>query len=54
MRLEIAIDHIEDVMRLDRKIDDYTRRIVTEVKASDTTLTRIYGVGPTQRCAHLG
>ena len=33
MRLEIAIDHIEDVMRLDRKIDDYTRRIVTEVKA---------------------
>ena len=33
MRLEIAFDHIEDVMRLDRKIDDYNRRIVAEVKS---------------------
>ena len=54
MRLEIAIDHIEDVMRLDRKIDDYTRRIVIEVKASNTTLTRIYGVGPLNAALILG
>lgn len=54
VRLEIAIDHIEDVMRLDRKIDDYTRRIVTEVKASGTTLTRIYGVGPLNAALIIG
>ena len=54
MRLEIAIDHIEDVMRLDRKIDDYTRRIVTEVKASNTTLTRDLWSRTAQRRAHLG
>ena len=54
MRLEIAIDHIEDVMRIDRKIDDYTRRIVTEIKASGTTLTRIYGVGPLNAALIIG
>lgn len=54
MRLEIAIDHIEDVMRLDRKIDDYSRRIVTEVKASGTTLTRVYGIGALNAALILG
>ena len=54
MRLEIAIDHIEDVMRLDRKIDDYNKRIVTEVKTSGTTLTRVYGVGPINAAVILG
>ena len=54
MRLEIAIDHIEDVMRLDRKIDDYNRRIVAEVKTSGTTLTRVYGVGPINAAIILG
>ena len=34
MRLEIAFDHIEDVMHLDRKIDDYNRRIVADIKAA--------------------
>jgi transposase len=54
VRLEIALDHIDDVMRLDRKIDDYTRRIVTEVKASGTTLTRIHGVGPLNAALIIG
>jgi len=54
MRLEIAFDHIEDVMRLDRKIDDYNRRIVTEIKNSGTTLTRVYGVGPINAAVILG
>lgn len=54
MRLEIALDHIEDVMRLDRKIDDYNRRIVTEIKNSGTTLTRLYGVGPINAAVILG
>jgi transposase len=54
MRLEIAIDHIEDAMRLDRKIDDYNKRIVTEIKTSGTTLTRVYGVGPINAAVILG
>jgi len=54
MRIEIALDHIEDVKRLDAKIDDYTRRITTEVKASDTTLTRVYGIGPVSAAAIIG
>ena len=54
VRLEVAIDHIEDVMRLDRKIDDCTRRIVSEVKASGTTLTRIYSVGPLNAALIIG
>ena len=54
MRLEIALDHIEDIMRLDRKIDDCNRRVVAEVKASGTTLTRVYGVGPINAAVILG
>ena len=54
MRLEIAFDHIEDVMRLDRKIDDYNRRIVTDVKTCGTTLIRLYGVGPINAALILG
>lgn len=46
MRVEIALDHIGDVARLDRKIDECTLRINAEVKTSGTTLTRIYGIGP--------
>ena len=54
MRLVIAIDHIEDVMRLDRKIDDYNRRIVTEIKTSATTVTRVYEIGPINAAVILG
>ena len=54
MRLEIAIDHIEDVMRLDRKIDDYNRRIVIEIQNCGTTLTRLYGIGPINAALILG
>lgn len=54
MRLEIALEHIEDIMRLDRQIDDCNRRVVTEVKASGTTLTRVYGIGPINAAVILG
>ena len=54
MRLEIALEHIEDIMRLDRKIDDCNRRVVTEVKNSGTTLTRVYGIGPINAAVILG
>ncbi len=54
MRLEVALDHIEDIMRLDRKLDDCNKRIVAEIKASGTTLTRVYGVGPINAAVILG
>jgi transposase len=54
LRLEIAFDHIEDVMRLDRKIGDYNRRIVAEIKICGTTLIRLYGVGPINAALILG
>lgn len=54
MRVELALDHIEDVRRLDRKIDQATGRINSMVKESKTTLTRIYGIGPVNAALILG
>lgn len=54
MRLQIALDHIEDIMRLDRKLDDCNKRIIGEVKASGSTLTRVYGIGPINAAVILG
>ena len=54
MRLEIALDHIEDIMRLDRKLDDCNKRIIAEIKATGTTLTRVYGIGPINAAVILG
>lgn len=45
MRVELALDYIEDIEVLDRKIDAATAKIVAMVKASNTTLTRVYGIG---------
>ena len=54
MRVEVARDHIDDIARLDRKIDDYTKRITTEVKAADTTVTQIFGIGPLNAAMIIG
>ena len=53
-RVEIALEHIGDIARLDLKIDEATRRINTAIKASGTTLTRIYGIGPVNAAVILG
>lgn len=54
MRVELALDHIEDIKRFDRRIDDVTLKINAAVEASGTTLTRIYGVGPVSAGLILG
>jgi transposase len=54
MRIELALDHIEDIKRFDRRIDDVTLKINAAVEASGTTLTRIYGVGPVSAGLILG
>ena len=45
MRVELALDHIDDIRRLDRRIAEVTVKIDAAVKESGTTLTRIHGVG---------
>ena len=42
----MASEVLRDVRTLDRKIADLNGRIEAEVKASGTTLTEIFGVGP--------
>jgi transposase len=42
----LASEVLRDVRTLDRKIADLNERIEAEVKASGTTLTEIFGVGP--------
>ncbi len=54
MRVELALDYIEDVRRLDLKIDEATAKIVKLVEASKTTLTRVYGIGPVNAAVILG
>jgi transposase len=45
MRVEIALEHIEDIMRIDLKIDAVAKRIHAEIKASGTTLPASTGSG---------
>jgi transposase len=54
MRVEVALDHVGDIARLDLKIDEITRRITAAVKASGTTLTRVYGIGPINAAVIMG
>ena len=42
----MASEVLRDVRTLDKKIADLDGRIETEVEASDTTLTQIFGIGP--------
>jgi transposase len=51
MRLEIALDHIEDVMRPDRKLDDCNKRIIAEVKIRNDVDSGVWDRAD-QRCGH--
>lgn len=54
MRIELALDHIDDIQRFDRRIDEVTLQIHAAVTEADTTLTRIYGIGPVTAGLILG
>ncbi len=45
VRVELAWDHVDDLRRIDAKIDTITLKIHAAVKASGSTVVRIYGVG---------
>src|SRR5919112_2350025 len=46
LRRRLASEVLRDVRTLDKKIADLNGRIETEVEASGTTLTEIFGIGP--------
>src|SRR5215212_4747522 len=46
VRCRLASELLRDIRTLDRKIADLNERIESEVEASGTTLTEIFGVGP--------
>ncbi len=54
IRKALARDLVEDVQRLDRKLDANEADIVEAVTASGTTLTEIQGVGPITAAKIIG
>jgi transposase len=46
LRRQLASEVLRDIRTLDRKIAELNERIETEVEASGTALTEIFGVGP--------
>ena len=54
MRYELALELVDDVRRLDQQIKESHRRIRTAVRASKTSLTELFGVGPIVACAVIG
>jgi transposase len=42
---QLAVEHIGELRRLDRRIDTVTLQLSEAVEASGTTLTKVYGVG---------
>jgi transposase len=53
-RVELARDHIADIERLDTKIKTAGKQIADAVKATNTTVTEVYGVGPINGALILG
>jgi len=54
LRYELALELVDDVRRLDQQIKESHRRIRTAVRASKTSLTELFGVGPIVACAVIG
>jgi transposase len=50
-RKRICLELVEEIRRLDKQLAELRRRTVTAVAASATTVTDVYGVGPT--CAAI-
>lgn len=54
MRHQLALELVDDVARLDDQIKESHRRIRTAVRASKTSLTDLFGVGPVLACSLIG
>jgi transposase len=53
-RHDLAVELLDDVRRLDTQLKESHRRIRVAVKASNTSLTDLFGVGPIIACALIG
>lgn len=53
-RLELVVELLEDLRRLDTQLKDSHRRIRQAVRASDTSLTEVFGIGPIVACMAIG
>ena len=54
MRHQLALELVDDLVRLDEQIKESHRRIRTAVRASKTSLTDLFGVGPVLACSLIG
>jgi transposase len=53
-RRDLALEHLDDLRRLDQQIKDSKKRVATAVTASGTTLLELFGVGPVVACMLIG
>jgi len=53
-RHQLALELLEDVRRLDNQLKESHKRIKLAVRASGTSLTDVYGIGPVLACALIG
>ena len=54
MRVDLILELLDDVRRLDTQTKESHRRIRLAVKASGTSLTKVYGVGPIHAASLIG
>ena len=53
-RYDLALELLDDVRRLDGQLKESHKRIKVAVRASGTSLTELYGVGPILACELIG
>jgi len=54
MRVNLILELLDDVRRLDTQTKESHRRIRLAVKASGTSVTEVYGVGPVHAASLIG
>jgi transposase len=54
IRHQLALELLEDVRRLDAQLKESHKRIKVAVRASGTSLTDVYGIGPVLACSLIG
>jgi transposase len=54
VRHQVALELLDDVRRLDTQLKESHKRIKTAARASVTSLTDVYGIGPVLACALIG
>jgi transposase len=53
-RAELAAEFLDDIRRLDARLRDTRKKLAAAVKASGTTLTSVFGIGPVNASTIIG